>query len=178
MALLQKSALPALASNFFLPARRTFVCKAQKKEAEKEHVSASKASQFGGVAIAGLAASILLGTSAFPEDALAARSGGRAGGSSFRSAAPRSDLRAGPTIQNRSYNYNIAPAPPIYGGYGGGYGYGYGGGGITLFPTFVTPIGGGGGLFQLLFFAIAASTIIGVARSIFSKRRENDTWDD
>jgi len=59
-----------------------------------------------------------------------------------------------PTIQNRSYNYNIAPAPPIYGGYGGGYGYGYGGGGITLFPTFVTPIGGGGGLFQLLFFAV------------------------
>lgn len=88
-------------------------------------------------------------------NALAARSGGRIGGGSFRA----------PT---RTY------APPSggyrapVGGYGGGYGYGYGGGGIG-FP-FIFPfigIGGGfGGLFGILiFFAIANFLVQSFRRS-------------
>lgn len=74
-------------------------------------------------------------------DAMAARSGGRIGGGSFR--AP-----------SRSYS------TPRGGGYGGGYrspGYGYGGGGFG-FPFLLPFIGyGGGGLFSILiFFAIAS----------------------
>lgn len=75
--------------------------------------------------------------------ALAARSGGRIGGGSFR--AP-----------SRTYS----PPSGSYrspGGYGGGYGYGYPGGGIGfpfLFPFF--GIGGFGSIFGILiFFAIA-----------------------
>ncbi|HEY9820109.1 MAG TPA: DUF1517 domain-containing protein [Candidatus Sericytochromatia bacterium] len=78
--------------------------------------------------------------------ALAARSGGRIGGGSFR--APSSRTYSAPSGGYRA---------PVGGGYGGGYGYGYGGGiGFPfLFPFF--SIGGGfGGLFGILiFFAIA-----------------------
>jgi uncharacterized membrane protein len=78
-------------------------------------------------------------------NALAARSGGRIGGGSFRA----------PT---RTYSAPSGGYRAPVGGYGGGYGYGYGGGGIGfpfLFPFF--GIGGGfGGLFGILiFFAIA-----------------------
>lgn len=79
-------------------------------------------------------------------NALAARSGGRIGGGSFRA----------PT---RTYSPPSGGYRAPVGGYGGGYGgYGYGGGGIGfpfLFPFF--GIGGGfGGLFGvLIFFAIA-----------------------
>ena len=78
-------------------------------------------------------------------DAMAARTGGRIGGGSFR--AP-----------SRSYS---TPRGGGYGGsYGGGYrspGYGYGGGGFG-FPFLLPFVGyGGGGLFSiLLFFAIAS----------------------
>nr|WP_290223378.1 DUF1517 domain-containing protein [Trichocoleus desertorum] len=80
------------------------------------------------------------------DGALAARSGGRIGGGSFR--APS----RGPTYSApRSYT----PGP---GGYGGGYGYGYGGGG-GFSPLFFIPFLGGGGLSGLfgilIFFAIA-----------------------
>lgn len=74
--------------------------------------------------------------------AMAARSGGRIGGGSFR--AP-----------SRSYS-----TPSRGNGYGGGYGspgYGYGGGGFG-FPFLLPFVGyGGGGLFSILiFFAIAS----------------------
>ena len=74
-------------------------------------------------------------------EAMAARTGGRIGGGSFR--AP-----------SRSYS------TPRGGGYGGGYrspGYGYGGGGFG-FPFLLPFVGyGGGGLFSILiFFAIAS----------------------
>lgn len=91
----------------------------------------------------GLILTLVLGNAS---NALAARSGGRIGGGSFR--AP-----------SRTYSPPSSYRGPS-GGYGGGYGYGYGypGGGIGfpfLFPFF--GIGGGfGSIFGILiFFAIA-----------------------
>lgn len=75
--------------------------------------------------------------------AMAARTGGRIGGGSFR--AP-----------SRSYS------APRGGSYGGGYrsGYGYGGGGFG-FPFLLPFVGyGGGGLFSILIFLAIASFII------------------
>eukprot|EP00887_Chlorella_sp_A99_P007403 scaffold2.g7403.t1 len=67
---------------------------------------------------------------ATPDEALAARSGGRVGGSagfSSRRAAPRAAPRSsGPT-------YNYYSAPPLVGGYGYG---GFGGFGLPFFPGF------------------------------------------
>ena len=81
-------------------------------------------------------------------DAMAARTGGRIGGGSFR--AP-----------SRSYS---TPRGGGYGGsYGGGYrspGYGYGGGGFG-FPFLLPFVGyGGGGLFSILIFFAIASFIV------------------
>lgn len=77
-------------------------------------------------------------------DAMAARTGGRIGGGSFR--AP-----------SRSYS------TPRSGGYSGGYrspGYGYGGGGFG-FPFLLPFVGyGGGGLFSILIFFAIASFIV------------------
>ena len=87
-------------------------------------------------------------------NALAARSGGRIGGGSFRA----------PT---RTYSPPSSSYRAPVGGYGG-YGYGYGGGGIGfpfLFPFF--GIGGGfGGLFGILiFFAVANFLVQSFRRS-------------
>ena len=81
-------------------------------------------------------------------DALAARTGGRIGGGSFR--APSS----------RTYS------APRGGGYSSpGYGYGYGGGGFG-FPFLLPFVGyGGGGLFSILIFVAIASFIVRSFRS-------------
>ena len=63
-------------------------CSSKKQDVESLHVA-----KVAGVA---LAASLLL-SAVVPEDALAARSGGRVGGSSFRSSAPRAAPRAAPS---------------------------------------------------------------------------------
>ena len=95
----------------------------------------------------GLVCVLVLGNAS---DAMAARSGGRIGGGSFR--AP-----------SRSYS------TPRGGGYGGGYrspGYGYGGGGFG-FP-FLLPFigfGGGGGLFSILIFFALANFLVRAFRS-------------
>ena len=84
-------------------------------------------------------------------DAMAARTGGRIGGGSFR--AP-----------SRSYS------TPRGGSYGGGYrtpgyGYGYGGGGFG-FPFLLPFIGfGGGGLFSVLIFFALANFLVRAFRS-------------
>jgi uncharacterized membrane protein len=95
----------------------------------------------------GLVVTLVFGNA---NSALAARSGGRIGGGSFR--AP-----------SRTYS----PSPG--GGYSSpGYGYGYGGGGIGfpfLFPFF--GIGGGfGGLFTLLIFIAVANFLVRSFRNV------------
>lgn len=96
----------------------------------------------------GLVCVLVLGNAS---TAMAARSGGRIGGGSFR--AP-----------SRSYS-----APRSSGGYrGGGYpsrGYGYGGGGMG-FPFLLPFIGyGGGGLFSVLIFIAIAGFLVRSFRS-------------
>jgi uncharacterized membrane protein len=101
----------------------------------------------------GLIFTLVLGNAS---NALAARTGGRMGGGSFR--APSSRTYAPPGGGYR------APG----GGYGGGYGYGYPGGGIGfpfLFPFF--GIGGGfGGLFGILIFFALANFLVQTFRRV------------
>lgn len=94
------------------------------------------------------------------DGALAARSGGRIGGGSFRVPSSRPY-----TPSPRSYT----PAPR---GYGGGYGYGYPGGGFG-FPFLIPIFGfGGGGLFSLLVFLAIAGFLV---RTFQSFRAGDDT---
>lgn len=93
------------------------------------------------------------------DGALAARSGGRIGGGSFRVPSSRTYTPA-----PRSY----APAP-------GGYGYGYPGGGIG-FPFIVPIFGfGGGGLFTILIFMAIAGFLVRAFRSATSDGVEYET---
>lgn len=99
------------------------------------------------MAVAAFAAGVLIvGT---PGDAMAAKTGGRAGGQAFRSSPPpRSAPRSsGPRINNSRTNVFINPpvAPPLFGGYG-----------------FGTPFFGGWGWSPFSFFAPGPSVAIGV----------------
>lgn len=88
--------------------------------------------------------------------ALAARSGGRIGGGSFRS-------------PSRTYS-------PPGGGYRGG-GYGYGGGGIG-FP-FLLPFfgfGGFGGLFSILIFFALANFLVKTIRNVAGQGEDNNGY--
>lgn len=87
-------------------------------------------------------------------NALAARSGGRIGGGSFRAPAR--------TYSPPSGGYRA----PIGGGYGGGYGYGGGGFGFPFIFPFIGIGGGFGGLFGILiFFAVANFLVQSFRRS-------------
>jgi uncharacterized membrane protein len=94
----------------------------------------------------------------------AARSGGRAGGSSFRAPAAPSRSYSAPS---RGYS---SPAPMYGGGYGGGY---YGGGmGIGMPSLMYAPMmigSGGGGLGTLLVAGTAAS----LAYRVLNERKED-----
>ncbi len=104
-------------------------------------------------------------------------------------------MRSGPAVRN----YNYYSAPPLVGGYGmGGYG------GMTFAPSFGMPLFYGGGFFNILIFMVrtafweglavlfagmqlkqllcapmqfVASTLLGVVRSLFNRRRD-DEFDD
>jgi len=133
--------------------------------------------------LAALCAAALLTGAIVPEEALAARSGGRVGGSSFsarRSApsAPRAGPSSGPTIRN--YNYYAPPpvvAPPLIGGFGFP-GFGFGGyGGVAVGPAVVVPgFGFISSLFSLFFLIITLSFILNVIRGIMNNK--NDRYDD
>ncbi len=79
-----------------------------------------------------------------PHEAFARRSGGRIGGSSFRSAP--SPIRSAPSYSSSQPRYN-----------GGGNTF-YGGGGFFFLPMFFG--GGGGGLFTILLLVIVAGAIM------------------
>ena len=96
----------------------------------------------------GLVAVLVLGNAS---SAMAARTGGRIGGGSFR--AP-------------SRSYSTPRSAPRGGGYvSPGYGYGYGGGGFG-FPFLLPFVGfGGGGLFSIIIFIAIANFLIRSFRS-------------
>ena len=96
----------------------------------------------------GLVAVLVLGNAS---TAMAARTGGRIGGGSFR--AP-------------SRSYSTPRSAPRGGGYvSPGYGYGYGGGGFG-FPFLLPFVGfGGGGLFSIIIFIAIANFLIRSFRS-------------
>merc|ERR1711977_721399 len=84
------------------------------------------------------ATAVLLTSTVAPEDSLAARSGGRAGGRAFRSA-PRAPRTSRTYSSRPRYGGGVYTAPPLVGGYG-----------YPLFapPMFFFPLGG---IFQLFF---------------------------
>lgn len=156
--------------------QRLAVCNAQRPQREQAE---SALKPFALPLTAAVAAALLLSAGS-PDAALAARSGGRVGGSSFRSARPAPAPRApsggggqsGPTIRN--YNYHSYSPPPVYGGYGPGYGYG---GGIQIMPSFGVPLIGGGSFLTIVFGLFALSAVLSIARSI-SSRGKRDDFDD
>lgn len=160
-----------------LALRRPIVCSAQRPQRDQAEAAIKP---FALPFTAAVAAALIFSAGS-PDAALAARSGGRVGGSSFRSARPAPAPRApsggggqsGPTIRN--YNYHSYSSPPVY-GYGGG-GYGYGGGGITLMPSFGVPLIGGGSFLTIVFGLFALSAVLSVARSISSKGKRDDFED-
>jgi len=161
-------------------AQRPFLCSAQQPRDQQPQSTASTNLL---PVTAALAAAFLI-SAGTPDEALAARSGGRVGGSSFRSARPAPAPRggggggggggqAGPTIRN--YNYHSYSAPPVYGGYGPS--YGFGGGGISIMPSFGVPLIGGGGFFSLIFGLFAISLVLNVAKNLTSRGRDRDDFD-
>lgn len=115
---------------------------------------------------------------AAPGEALAARSGGRAGASSFsaRRAAPSRAAASRPTVNNYSTT-TIVAAPPIYSpfGFGGGFGFG----GFRIMP--VIPIPFFGGLLQLMFLMLIVSVVFNVVKGALgsgssSSNKKNQDW--
>lgn len=148
------------------------VCRATNTpEATKDVMAASL-----GKTAAIFAAALLLASCGPVDEAEAARSGGRVGGSrSFSSGARmRSAPRAPSTSGAAVRNYNYYAAPPLISPYGG---YGMFGGGLMPFPVF-----GLGGLFNimvLLFMVnVAVSVVQGLTNGRDEGRGKDDRWGD
>jgi uncharacterized membrane protein len=113
---------------------------------------------------------------AAPGEALAARSGGRAGASSFsaRRAAPsRAAASRSPVVNNYS-STTIVAAPPVYSpfGFGGGFGFG----GFRIMP--IIPIPFFGGLLQLMFLMLIVGVVFNVVKGAIggSSKSKNQDW--
>lgn len=125
---------------------------------------------------AGLLAALIVAGTAFahPEEAYAARSGGRVGGSSFsrRSAPPpRAAPRAGSSVRN----YNYYSAPPLVSPYGFGVPF-FGGGMYAPFPLF-----GLGSIFNIIILMFMANVVFNVVTSFTNSKGgkgRDDSWDD
>lgn len=154
------------------------ICKALKQkdavaaksdlEEPHRHFAASLA-----MPLAGFVAAAMLAGALIPEEAMAARSGGRVGGGGFssgrsmgRSAAPsRSAPAPAPSAAGRTYNSYTYAAPPVI--VSPGYGYG-----MSPFGGFMPSYGvvgfGGGGLLQFFFLMVAVSVVFNVISSVSS----------
>mmetsp|Transcript_9057 Transcript_9057/g.15564 ORF Transcript_9057/g.15564 Transcript_9057/m.15564 type:complete len:199 (+) Transcript_9057:77-673(+) len=165
------------------PARQAVVM-AKKEESEVEKASWVQNKALGIM----LAGAMMFGT-AFPDEAMAARSAGRAGGRgglSSRSQARRAPAPASPSV-NRTTNVTVVQtAPPLFGGYGygmgmGGYGMASPMGGFGFFPMF----GFGGTILSFMLFAFVIQVLFSFVTSMFSSRgdgpsnkKDNDSFDD
>lgn len=162
-----------------LPTKKTgkffrLTCSASMQTEEKTDAAEIKSRdkwELGKLALVAVAAGVLIiGT---PQEAMAAKSGGRVGGQAFRSSAPRS---SGPRINNSRTNIYINPpvAPPLVGGYGYGVYGGYGWSPFSFFapgPSVAVGIGGGFDIFVALFAFSALAAIV-------SRFRGNRNYDD
>ncbi|KAL4448399.1 hypothetical protein ABPG75_005618 [Micractinium tetrahymenae] len=123
--------------------------------------------KLAGPAAAVLGAALLF--AATPDEALAARSGGRVGGSSgfsSRRAAPAPSSTA-PRVQNNYYS-----APPVFGGWGFGMPMF---GGFGFYPVFGVGLGT---IFNLMLLAIVIQVIISVVQGLTNQKKKNDLDDE
>jgi uncharacterized membrane protein len=131
------------------------------------------------VAAAVTASAIISAVSlAAPGEALAARSGGRAGASGFsaRRAAPSRMATGRPSTVNSYSSTTIVAAPPVFSpfGYGGGFGFG----GFRIMP--IIPIPFFGGLLQMMFLFLIVSVVFNVVKGAVSggSKTKSRDWDD
>ncbi|GER52026.1 hypothetical protein STAS_29444 [Striga asiatica] len=154
---------------FPVPVKPHFIsCSHSPDEVDGDSSSRKNCNHLAKVALVAVAAGVLALGSVDP--AAAAKSGGRVGGQSFRSSAPRS---SGPRINNSRTNVYINPpiAPPLFGGYG----YGYGWSPFSFFaPGPAVAVGVGGGFdFFLLFIVLGAVSAV-VRKFLGSRDDEED----
>lgn len=166
--------LPARPCKPFASRRAALVCRSQQKDEGPAPLP-----KFLSVPLAAALAGVMLTTAVTPDMAEAARSSGRVGGSSFRSAPRAAPSSGGAGVGSRTtvrnYNTYIAPSPS----------YGYGGFGGGLFaPSFFAPSPVfflGGGIFNFIITMFLITTAFGVIRGVLSKKddRTNDRndWD-
>ncbi|CAD7700920.1 unnamed protein product [Ostreobium quekettii] len=121
-----------------------------------------------GPVVAAVAAAMLTGAMV-PEEAWAARSGGRMGGSSFR-AMPRAGGGGGRYSGYGGYSGGALVAPPLVGGYG------YGGVMPFFFPGF--GFGFGGGLFQIFIAMFLINAVVNAIRNVTEGDKDDDFDDD
>ncbi|PSC70473.1 hypothetical protein C2E20_6185 isoform B [Micractinium conductrix] len=141
--------------------RRSLVCRASAEEPRQWHEKLA------------LPAAALLGAAllfaATPDEAEAARSGGRVGGSSgfsSRRAAP-----APSTSAPRVTNNVIVTSPPVFGGYGMGMPMF---GGFGFYPVFGFGLGT---IFNIMLIGIAIQVVLSVV-SGFTNSRDKKSFDD
>eukprot|EP00798_Chlamydomonas_sp_ICE-L_P018169 gene18169-24601_t len=145
-------------------ARRPVVCQAVKPESESRKVP---------VAIASVLAAMMMSGAFVPDEALAARSGGRAGGGNFssrRSSAPAArSYNTAPRVSNTTV---VVGAPPVFSPFGfGGYGMGMGVGGYGMGMPMGMGYGMGfGSILQLFFVFALVSVVFNVVKSDVKRR--------
>lgn len=148
------------------------VCRASNAPETAKHALAATL----GKTVALFAATLLLTSCGHVDEAEAARSGGRMGGSrSFSSgarmrSAPRAPSSNGAAVRNNNYY----AAPPLISPYGG---YGMFGGGLMPFPIF-----GLGGLFNVMVLLFMVNVVVSVVQGLTNGRDEgpgkDDRWKD
>lgn len=155
------------------PATLRVVCQAhqQKPEKPEDHVN-----KFA-LPVATLVASALVCGAIVPEEALAAKSGGRVGGSSFKSRRVQTSAAPRTTVNNVVVAPGVA-APPVYAGYGYGSPFGF-----SIMPTFVMPFPFFGGLLQIFLLMAVVSVVFNVIRGIAAasssnNNKKDDGWGD
>lgn len=141
----------------------------QQRQGEEEHGALLKKAL-----VVCMGAVLLMGASV--DEAMAARSGGRVGGSRGFSSSRRSapPPRAAPGGSVRSYNYYSAP--PLVSPYGFGMPF-FGGGLVAPFPLF-----GLGSLFNIILLMFMVNIVVNVIGSFTNggtkRGSKDDRWDD
>ncbi|KAL6765280.1 hypothetical protein V8C86DRAFT_2464391 [Haematococcus lacustris] len=134
--------------------------------------------------LATLVAATLLTGSAMPQEAYAAKSSGRVGGTTgFKSrkvdtAAPTQTRQQTTIIHNTTV---LAPAPVMAPSLFGG--FGYGGFGYRFMPSFVMPVPYLGGILQVVFVVTLVSLVFGLIKAVIAatfgaKKKKDDSWGD